>query len=235
VANRDHPASESPLLQERELYVGPRTLAAPITFWHGDGPDLGRVAWHDESTLAMLADAVMRDVAEACTVRDADGPLFDLRRYEAADDLSFDVVDPAGISLATFYVDTGFIHDEVVVRDGTSAPVGEVVTDDGVHELRELHGSALADSRRVLERAGGDPTEQIWEVVIHPEGDDLFDRRVLVATPLVCLLTSHSKREWDPDSTIGVGLLIAFPPAGALVLAVERTLDGLYWLRRKLN
>lgn len=183
----------------------------------------------------MLADVVMREIAGAWTVHDEAGPLFELRRYDAADDLSFDVVEPGGAPLATFVVDAGLIHDEVVVRDGTSAPVGEIVTDDGVHELRELHGSALAESRRVLERAGGDATEQIWDVAIHAEGDRLFDRRVLVAAPLVCLLTAHSKREWDPDSTVGVALLVAFPPAGLLVLAVERTLDGLYWLRRKLN
>ena len=124
----------------------------------------------------MLTDLVVREVDEAWTVRDADGPIFALRRYEAAEDLSFDVVDPEGNSLATFLVDARLLHDEVVVRDGSSAPVGEVVTDDGVHELRELHGSLLAESRRVLERPGGEPTEQIWEVVIHQEGDRLFDR-----------------------------------------------------------
>lgn len=189
----------------------------------------------DEAGLATLADLVVRQVTEAWTVKDGDGPLFGLRRYEATEDLSFDVVDPDGEPLATFLVDARLLHDEVVVRDGSSAPVGEVVTDDGVHELRELHGSLLAESRRVLERPGGEPTEQIWQVVIHRGGDELFDRRVLVAAPLVCLLTVHAKREWDPDSTLGAALLVAFPPAGLLVLAVERTLDGLYWLRRKLN
>ncbi|MDQ6927964.1 MAG: hypothetical protein M3159_04790 [Actinomycetota bacterium] len=223
------------VLAATELHVGPRTLGAPLTYWEPGGQDIANITRHDERALAMVADVVMRDVAGAWTVFDKDGDLFELRRYEAADDLSFDVVEPGGTPLATFYVDAGLIHDQVIVRDGTSAPVGEIVTDEGVHELRELHGSALAESRRVFERPGGDGIEQVWDVIIHPEGDRLFDRRVLVAAPLVCLLTAHSKREWDPDSAVGVALLVAFPPAGFLVLAVERTLDGLYWLRRKLN
>ncbi len=214
--------------------MGRRGLGEPITYW-ATGPDLATAVPEDEGTLAMLADDLMRRVADAWTIKDEKGAIFELRRYEAAEDRSFDVVDPGGERLATFVVDAGLIHDEVVVRDGTSAPLGEIVTDDGVHELRELHGSLLAESRRVLERPGGDPTEQVWQVIIHPEGDRLFDRRVLAAAPLVCLLTSHAKREWDPDSAVGVGLLIAFPPARLLVLAVERTLDALYWLRRKLN
>jgi len=223
------------LLETEELFAGRRDLAAPITYW-SIGPDIATaVPQDDEGMLAMVADDLLREVADAWTIEDEKGPIFELRRYEAAEDRSFDVVDPDGEPLATFLIEAGLVHDEVVVRDGTSAPLGEIVTDDGVHELRELHGSLLAESRRVLDRAGGDPTEQIWRLVIHPEGDRLFDRRVLVAAPLVCLLTSQAKRTWDPDSEVGVGLLIAFPPAGLLVLAVERTLDGLYWLRRKLN
>lgn len=227
--------SRRPVLSAAELYVGARSLGAPLRYWRDDGPDLARVVAEDESTLAMLAESVLRPIADAWTVEDDDGVLFTLRRYEAADDLSYDVVAPDGEALATFLVESRIVHDEVVVRDGTSAPVGEIVTDDGVHELRELHGSVLAESRRVLERPGGDPIDQIWHVAIDPRADHVFDRRVLVAAPLVCLLTGHPKREWDPDSTVGVGLLVAFPPAGILVLAVERTLDGLYWLRRKLN
>jgi hypothetical protein len=223
------------LVQRDELWVGRRNLGDPLTYWDAKNRDLATAVPHVDGAWHQLTDEMVREMAEVWTVRDNHGPIFTLRRYTAADDLSFDVIATDGAPLATFYVDAGLLHDEVVVRDAAAAPVGEIVTDDGVHELRELHGSTLAEARRVLERGGGDGTEQIWHVHIDSRGDTLFDRRVLAATPLVCLLTGHPKREWDPDSVLGVALLMAFPPAGMLVLAAERTLDGLYWLRRKLN
>jgi hypothetical protein len=51
----------------------------------------------------------------------------------------------------------------------------------------------------------------------------------------VCHLIGRPKRHFDPDSTISASLLVAVPPVGGVMIVAERVMDGLYWLRRKLD
>lgn len=61
------------------------------------------------------------------------------------------------------------------------------------------------------------------------------NRRALVAAPLVCHLVAFPKRHFDSGGEIGIALLEIVPPVGLPLVVVERTLDGLYWLRRRLD
>lgn len=180
-----------------------------------------------------MKDMVIRKLAEAWHIDDDHGTVFSLRRYEGADHPSYDVVDKDRV-LGTFFHEGGLVHEHVIVRDDTSAPVAEIDTGHHVHRLHALHGAELAACRRTFDPAGNDPTGEIWSVDIEGATAPL-DRRVLVAAPLVCQLIGHHERTFDPDSTVAASLLIAVPPVGGVMIVAERVMDGLYWLRRKFD
>jgi hypothetical protein len=224
-----------PLLEAEELFVGAKETGAPLTYWNAEQQDLATVAGSELTTLAELfGEELMRRTSEAWQVTDDHGPVFFVRRYAASDHPAYDVVDPGGDILATFLCEGGLLHEEVLVRDEATAPVAELQTHGHLHELRELHGPRLASCGRVFDPAGNDPYDEVWSVRIEPDAE-VLDRRALVAAPLVCHLTGHPKRHIDPDCAIAVALLVTVPPVGAVLIGVERALDGLYWLRRKLD
>jgi hypothetical protein len=208
-----------------------------MTYWDANGHELARVRPVDDGAspiIDLLADYTLREPAEAWDVTDRNGVVFSLRRYEGADHPSYDVIVDGDRVVGTFFAEGGLVHQHVLVRDDAAAPVAEMDTHHRVHELRERDGDLLAACRRTVDPLGNDVDDEVWSVDIEAHAGAL-DRRVLVAAPLVCHLISHSKRQFDPDSTIGSLLLVAFPPAGGILLAVERVMDGLYWLRRKLD
>jgi hypothetical protein len=228
----------SPLLNQDHLNVGSRTGSGRITYWTGEGPDLAHVKPIGEGRLPdlvdMVKDEVVRTLAEAWDVVDDDGVVFSLRRYEGADHPSYDVVVDGDRVAGTFFHEGGLVHQHVIVRDDASAPVAEIDTRDHVRHVHRLHGPELAACRRTYDPSGNDELGEIWSVDI--EGDTgALDRRVLIAAPLVCHLIGHAKRHFDPDSTIAASLLIAIPPVGGAMIVAERVMDGLYWLRRKLD
>ena len=92
----------------------------------------------------------------------------------------------------------------------------------------------MAACWKEVDSLGGDTHNEVWGVRIERDAD-LIDRRTLVAAPLICHLIGHPKRHVDPDCAIATALLVTVPPVGAVVIGVERTADGLYWLRRKLD
>jgi hypothetical protein len=208
-----------------------------MTYWSGEGPDLADVRPVDGENLPalvdMVKDEVVRKLAEAWEIVDDNGVVFSLRRYAGADHPSFDVVDDDRV-LGTFFHEGGLVHQHVIVRDDASAPVAEIDTRRHVHRLEERHGAELAACRRTFDGAGNDPTADVWSVDIERDSGAL-DRRVLVAAPLVCNLMVRQARHFDPDSTIATSLLIAVPPVGGVMIVAERVMDGLYWLRRKLD
>ena len=232
---RQHPRR---LLTEDHLNVGSRTDTARITYWTGTGADLAtvRAVGPDDlpALMDMVKDELIRTLAEAWDVDDADGTVFSLRRYEGADHPSYDVVVDGDRVVGTFFHEGGLVHQHVIVRDDASAPVAEIETHHHVHQLREQDGAELAECRRTYDPAGNDPTGEIWSIDITGETGPL-DRRVLVAAPLVCHLIAHQERRFDPDSTIATSLLIAVPPVGGAMIVAERVMDGVYWLRRKLD
>jgi hypothetical protein len=233
-----HRHGRPPILTEDHLNVGSRTGGARISYWTGTGPDLAIVRPVGADDLPELADIVkdqvIRKLAEAWDVDDDQSTVFSLRRYEGADHPSYDVVVDGDRVAGTFFHEGGLVHQHVIVRDDTSAPVAEIETRDHVHRLRERHGAELAECRRTYDPSGNDPAGEIWSVDIRGDPGAL-DRRVLVAAPLVCHLIAHQERTFDPDSTIAASLLIAVPPIGGAMIVAERVMDGLYWLRRKLD
>ena len=236
MARRRHHARR--LLTEDHLNVGSRTGGSRITYWTGTGADLATVRAVGGADLPelvdMVKDEVIRKLAEAWHVDDEDGTVFALRRYEGAAHPSFDVVVDSDRVAGTFFHEGGLVHQHVIVRDDASAPVAEIETRHHLHLLRERHGAELAECRRTFDPAGNDPTGEIWSVDITDETGSL-DRRVLVAAPLVCHMIAHQERTFDPDSTIAASLLIAVPPVGGAMILAERVMDGVYWLRRKLD
>ncbi len=227
------------LLTEDHLSVGAYEPGETMTYWDANGHELARVRPADDEGVPivdLLKDHVAREPAGAWDVTDRHGVVFSLRRYEGADHPSYDVIVDGDRVLGTFFVEGGLIHQHVVVRDDAAAPVAEIETHRRVHELRERHGERLAACRRTVDPLGNDVDDEVWSVDIEPHvGAAALDRRVLIAAPLVCHLIGHPKRTLDPDSEVAQLLLITFPPAGAVLLAAERVMDGLYWMRRKLD
>ena len=226
------------ILTEDHLNVGSRTGGGRLTYWTGDGPDVAEVRGVGEHDLSLITDfvkdEVIRELAEAWDVVDDDGTVFSLRRYQGADHPSYDVVVDGDRVAGTFFHEGGLVHQHVIVRDDASAPVAEIDTEHHVRRLRERHGTELAACRRTFDPSGNDEAGEIWSVDIEDDVGSL-DRRVVIAAPLVCHLIEHRKRHFDPDSTIATSLLIAVPPVGGAMLVAERVMDGLYWLRRKLD
>jgi hypothetical protein len=220
------------------LNVGSRTGGGRISYWTDDGPELAIVRPVGDRDLPELVDMVkdemVRQLSEAWDVADDDGTVFSLRRYKAADHPSFDVVVDDDRVAGTFFHEGGLVHQHVIVRDDASAPVAEIDTRDHVRHVHRLRGGDLAACRRTYDPSGNDELGEIWSVDIESDTGPL-DRRVLIAAPLVCHLIEHAKRHLDPDSTIATTLLVAVPPVGGVLLVAERIMDGLYWLRRKLD
>lgn len=222
------------LLDTDDLYVGPRQPGAPITYWNADG-DLAHVRSTVPSLTDMVRDEIVRTVAESWEITDDNGVVFSLHRYEPAEHPSYVVLAPHGAPLATFLCEGGVLHDHVLVRDDAAAPVAEVETRHHSHDLRARGGDRLASCRRVLDTGGNDSTGEVWHFHVEPGDDAVLDRRALLAMPLVCQLVGHPRRHVDPDCTVALILLYVAPPVGATALAVERAIDGLHWLRRKLD
>jgi hypothetical protein len=223
------------LLRVDEVLVGSRAVGEPIAYWDEHGRDLARVhPTSDPGALQVMAEQVVHHPAEEWRVGDDNGTIFTILRYDPADHPSYVTVDEDAEPLGTFLCEGGLLHEHVVVRDETSAPVATMRTRHHEHELRALHGPPLATCERVAEHYDDDPLQEIWRLRIETD-DDLLDRRVLLAAPLVCALTSHPKRHLDPQCTIAAVLLLTVPPVGAAMLIVEETIDGLYWLRRRLD
>ena len=222
----------SRLLKANDLFVGSRTIGGPISFWADEDRTLATV--HPAEEFDLLVEEVVHHPCEEWNVLDGGATVFDLRRYDPGDHPSYVVIGDDGEPLGTYFCEGGTLHEQFVVRDDASAPVANMRTRRHIHELRELHGPGLASCRRVLDRYGDDPLQEVWELHIETD-DDLLDRRVLLAAPLVSSLASHPKRHIDASCNVAGVLLVAFPPLGAGLILLEECIDGWYWLRRKLE
>jgi hypothetical protein len=220
------------LLKTDDLFVGSRTIGGPITFWDNGNRTLATVHGVDDQNI--LVDQVVHRPCEEWNVLDGTMTVFELRRYDPGEHPSYDVIGDDGEPLGTYFCEGGALHEQFVVRDDASAPVANMRTRHHIHELRELHGRGIASCRRVLDRYGDDPLQEVWELHIE-SNDDLLDRRAILAAPLVSALASHPKRHIDASCSIAGALLVAAPPIGAGLLVLEECLDGWYWLRRKLE
>jgi hypothetical protein len=226
-----HP-SESRLLRTDHVFVGSRKVGDPTSFWDDSDRTLATVRGTQHRDF--LVDEVVHHPCEEWNVLDGGVTVFELRRYDPGDHPSYVVMGDDDEPLGTYFCEGSALHNQFVVRDEAAAPVANMRTRHHLHELRDLHGPGLACCRRVLDRYGDDPLQEVWELRIESD-DDLLDRRVVLAAPLVSALSSHAKRHIDASCSIAGVLLVAFPPAGLGLLAVEECLDGWYWLRRKLE
>ena len=120
---------------------------------------------------------------------DLDGDhLFSLETYDAAD-RSFTARAPNGEALATYLSMGTLLAPEVLVRDGTSAPVATLRPKPGgleTFELFETGGGKLAVCWRE-DLVLGDHLDERWCVSLYVDTPAL-PRLALVALPLVCLI-----------------------------------------------
>lgn len=123
----------------------------------------------------------------SCVDLDGD-PLFSLETYDAAD-RSFTARAPGGEALATYVSNGTLLAPEVLVRDGTSAPVATLRPKPGgleTFELFETGGGKLAVCWRE-DLVLGEQIDERWCVSLYVDRCAL-PRLALVALPLVCLI-----------------------------------------------
>lgn len=233
----DGGASTLRLLELGEVYVGRPTLGEVFAYWDGNGEILAtiEVLHTAESKVgALLAGESIRHVDERWVVIADAEPLFFVEQYRAGGSSSYGAFDPGGDPLGTFVSEGGVLHREVVVREASSAPVATIRVRHHRHVITHANGVEIGYCWRAFSAVGNDEDDELWGLRLLAEAE-LLDRRALVAAPLVCHLMAFPKRHFDSGGEIGIVLLETVPPVGLAVVGVERALDGLYWLRRRLD
>jgi hypothetical protein len=153
---------------------GGEVQASVITQKFAKGQGEGLVA-------ALLDRDSLAHLDERDTVVDThDSALFHVERYRAAR-ASFVVFDPAGTPLAVYVSDS-----QVLIRDGTGAPVGRLLPRRDRFEFVETGGEVLAQCWREPVYVQWLVDEQ-WGLTVLAE-PAVLDRRARVALPLVCRL-----------------------------------------------
>jgi hypothetical protein len=238
VASRPEVAGTSwRLLELDEVYVGSPQLGEVFAYWDVAGQILASVdILHtaDSKVDALLARESTRHVDERWVVSVGEEPVFFVEQYRAAAGSSYGVFGPEGDPLGTFLAEGGVLHRDVVVREATSAPVATMRVRHHRHVITHASGVEVGYCWRAFAAVGNDDNDELWGLRLDAEAD-LLDRRALVAAPLVCHLMAFPKRHFDSGGEIGIVLLETVPPVGLVVVGVERALDGLYWLRRRLD
>jgi hypothetical protein len=131
---------------------------------------------------AVLGGDSLLHLDERHTVVDVhDVLVFYVERYRAASRPSFAVFDASGTPLAVYLSDDG-----LVIRDGTGAPVGRLVPWKDRLQFVETGGDVLAQCWREPVYVQWVVDDQ-WGLTVLAE-PQVFDRRALVALPLVCRL-----------------------------------------------
>lgn len=221
-----------------ELYVGSPTLGGVFAYRDAGGEVLATVeVLHlpEHSKLnARVAGESARHVDERWVVAENERPVFYVERYRAAGSPAYGVFGPDGGSLGTFMSEGGALRREVVVREASSAPVATMRTHQHRHVITHASGAELGYCWRAFSAVDNEDDDEVWGMVIEADGD-LLDRRALVGAPLVCHLMAYPKRHFDRGGELGLVLLETVPPVGLAVMGVERAVDGLYWLRRRLD
>jgi hypothetical protein len=227
----------SRLLEEDELYVGRPSLGAVFAYRDANGEVVAGVEVlhtdEDSKLGALVAGESMRHVDEQWVVVEHDRPVFYVERYRVTDE-SYGVFDPEGGPLGTYVSEGGVLHHNLVVREASSAPVATVRVSYHRHVITQADGTEIGYCWRAFSAVGNDEDDEVWGLRVEAEAE-LLDRRALVAAPLVCHLMAFPKRHIDSGGEIGIVLLETVPPVGLAVVAIERAVDGLYWLRRRLD
>ena len=220
------------------MFVGRPSLGALFAYRDGAGnllADVDVLHTDDDSKLAALAAGEStRHVDERWVVTCDEEPLFFVERYRAADDPAYAVFAPEGTPLATYLPEDSLLHHNLVVREGSSAPVATVRVHHHRHVITDADGTEIGYCWRAFSAVGNDEDDEVWALRVEAD-PGLLDRRAIVAAPLICHLVAFPKRHFDSGGEIGIALLELVPPVGLPVVVVERTLDGLYWLRRRLD
>jgi len=174
------------------FYIEPGGAAVAVIMTEHTGDGIRE--WAD----ALLAGDSLRRLDERHTCLDLDdNVLFYVERYRAVPEPAFTVFDPGGTPLGS-YLSSGDLFDhEVVVRDGTSAPVATM--------------RAGADQRLDLFETGGGHLGFCWYEdcdlitvvddrwgLVMLETPRALDRRAVVAAPLVCRLISRRRPRPKP-------------------------------------
>lgn len=238
---REDPATDTTpcrLLDVDELFVGRPSLGAVFAYRDATGEVLAdvKVLHTPEHTKldALLAGESTRHVDERWVVVHDGEALFFVEQYRATGHSSYGVFGPDGDSLGTYVSEGGLLHHNVVVREAATAPVATIQVRHHRHVITHANGDEIGYCWRAFVTIGNDEDDEVWGLQLETDAD-LLDRRALVAAPLVCHLMAFPKRHFDSGGEIGVLLIETVPPVGLAVVGIERTLDGLYWLRRRLE
>jgi hypothetical protein len=225
-----------PLFDVEEIYFGRPAIDQELAYRDRDFTILATVAPKavgDSKVEALLAGDGTHHVGESWEVRQDGEPVFSVQRYLPAEHPSYAVFDPAGTPLGAYVCSGGLVRREVVVREAGSASVAIIHVSHHRHVITETDGDEVGWCWRAFSGVGDDENE-VWGLRIE-ELPDLLDHRVLLAAPLVCHLMDNSRRRVDSDCSLAWLLAIAAPPVGLPIVAAERAVDTLYWLRRHLD
>jgi hypothetical protein len=233
-------APSSRLLEADQLFVGRPGLGAVFAYRDASGEILAEVKVlhtpENSKLSALAAGESMRHVDERWVVVEEDDALFFVERYRATGKSSYGVFDPQGAPLGTYLSEGGVLHHDVVVREASSAPVARIRVSHHRHVITHANGDEIGVCWRAFSAFGNDEDDEVWGLRLAVGAEaELLDRRALVAAPLVCHLMAFPKRHFDSGGEIGIILVETVPPIGLAVVVVERTLDGLYWLRRRFD
>lgn len=148
---------------------------------------------------------------------------FYVERYRAVGHVAFAVFDQSGQVLAAYVPD----GEVVRLRDSTGAPVATMKREHNRMEIHETGGSVLGlcYSEPVLL---GSWFDDAWGLAMFEE-PIVFDRRALVAAPLVCyMLYSPGLRLADQENPFGPRPLL---PVGKKMMTRVRRMISDLWRR----
>ena len=171
------PAAQEPFTRTSTFVLRRLSVEGSIIFQGHEGRIEANIVSERENGRARLT----------CVEVDGD-ELFSLETYDAADK-AFTARSPDGAPMATYVSKGTLLEPEVLVRDGTSAPVATLRPKPGgleTFELFETGGHQLAVCWRE-DLVLGHYIDERWCVSLYDEKPPL-PRLAIVALPLVCLI-----------------------------------------------
>jgi len=181
-------ANQEPFTRTSTFVLRRLSVGGSIVYQGHEGRiEANVVPEHEPDGRAVLAASGAGRARLSCVDLDGD-QLFSLETYDAAD-RSFTARAPDGEALATYLSQGTLLAPEVLVRDGTSAPVATLRPKPGgleTFELFETGGGKVAVCWRE-DLVLGEQVDERWCVSLYVDRCAL-PRLALVALPLVCLI-----------------------------------------------
>jgi hypothetical protein len=182
------PATQEPFTRTSTFVLRRLSVGGSIVFQGHEGRiEANVVPERGEDDRAPLVASGAGRARLTCVDLDGDD-LFSLETYDAADK-AFTARSPDGAPMATYLSQGTLLEPELLVRDGTSAPVATLRPKPGGLEtftLVETGGDRLAVCWRE-DLVLGQAIDERWCVSLYDDAPPL-PRLAIVALPLVCLI-----------------------------------------------